>query len=71
MAATLAALEERIVDSEVEVIADLDSFAATEVALALLRWKDSTIINFDLTAILAKTKTERCFLVWSFGQDFC
>jgi len=36
VAATLAALEERIFDSEVEVIADLDSFAATEVALALL-----------------------------------
>ena len=35
-AATLAALEERTFDSEVEVSADLDSVAATDVARALL-----------------------------------
>ena len=35
-AATLAAREERTFDSEVEVSADLDSLAATEVARALL-----------------------------------
>jgi len=35
-AATLAAREERTFDSEVEVSADLDSLAATDVARALL-----------------------------------